>query len=203
VDELIAGYRRFRSERWPEERAHFQELAKGQKPHSLVIGCSDSRVDPATIFCARPGELFIVRNVAAIVPPYETGGGYHGTSAAIAFAILALEIKNILVLGHADCGGVAAALSLSERPAPLPFVSEWIGLLKPAMARCAHAPDPHIALEYETIRLSLERLRTFPFIAERLQAGTLQMKGARFGIASGRLEVLDSAGKNFEPAPLG
>ena len=197
MDRLIQGYREFRARRWPEEHAHYAELAKGQSPQYLVISCCDSRVDPATIFGVRPGELFVLRNVAAIVPPYEEGGGYHGTSAAISFAVLALEVRYIVVLAHAECGGVKAALDRSLA-APLPFMSEWIGLLAPAVDRCGHDhADRQFAVEREAVRLSLKRLMTFPFIAERVRAGTLSLEGARFGIADGKLEVLDKASGEF------
>ena len=198
MDRLIQGYRNFRARRWPEEHAHYAELAKGQSPAHLVISCCDSRVDPATIFGVRPGELFVVRNVANIVPPYEVGGGYHGTSAAISFAVLALNVRYVVVMGHAECGGVKAALdtSLAE---PMPFRSQWIELLAPAVARCGHDHhDPQTAVEREAVRLSLERLMTFPFIEERVKAGTLSLEGARFGIAEGRLELLDKASGEFK-----
>lgn len=195
MDELIQGYRAFMAQSWPEQHARYAELAKSvQKPRHLVIACSDSRVDPATIFNAGPGELFIVRNVAAIVPPYETGGGYHGTSAAIAFAVEALEVENIVVLGHAQCGGVAAALG-GVRNVTIPFLKDWITLLEPAVARCAQdRADKPTSLERETIRLSLERLLTFPFIAERVKKGSLSLAGFRFGVADGCLEKLDDTG---------
>ncbi|MDE3115218.1 MAG: carbonic anhydrase [Pseudomonadota bacterium] len=197
MDRLIQGYREFRARRWPEEHAHYAELAKGQNPQYLVISCCDSRVDPATIFGVRPGELFVLRNVAAIVPPYEEGGGYHGTSAAISFAVLALEVRYIVVLGHAECGGVKAALDRSGAE-PLPFMSEWIGLLAPAVERCGHDHgNRQFALEREAVRLSLERLMTFPFVAERVRDGRLSLEGARFGIADGRLEVLDKERGEF------
>jgi len=201
MKELLDGYRAFMARRWPAERARYAELAKGQKPKYLVIACSDSRADPGAIFNAGPGELFIIRNVAAIVPPCETGTGYHGTSAAIAFAVMELKVQNIVVLGHAQCGGVAAALS-GAGAAKVPFLSEWIGLLDPAVARCAH--HGHAAqteLEREAIKLSLERLMTFPFIAARVTDGSLALHGARFGIADGALEVLDPAKKTFSAVP--
>src|ERR1700751_3440867 len=133
MDRLIEGYRAFKSGRWPEERAHYEDLAqKGQSPAYLVIACSDSRADPAMIFSAAPGELFIVRNVAGIVPPFETDEGHRGTSAALAFAVLQLQVRNILVLGHAQCGGVAAAID-GKLAAGIPFLSAWIDLLKPAL----------------------------------------------------------------------
>lgn len=198
MDRLIAGYRAFRAGRWPEERSHYEELARGQKPEHLVIACSDSRSDPATIFSARPGEMFVIRNVANIVPPYEEGGGYHGTSAALAFAVLVLKVKTILVMGHAQCGGVGAALDPSGI-AGVPFLSDWIDLLAPAIARCGHGHDRQDAVEQECVKLSLERLMTFPFVAERVRAGLLTLEGARFGIANGRLDRLDHATGVFRP----
>jgi carbonic anhydrase len=198
METLIAGYRHFMTRRWPEEHSHYAELAEGQSPHHLIISCCDSRVDPATIFSARPGELFVLRNVGAIVPPYEEGGGYHGTSAAIAYAVLNLNVRVVTVLGHAQCGAVAAALDGAAGEAT-PFLSSWIGLLDPAVARCpVHGPQRRNALELETIRLSLERLMSFPFVAERVRGGKLSLEGARFGIADGKLELLDPAGGKFE-----
>jgi len=197
---LIEGYRAFRRERWPAERGRYAELAaSGQKPETLVIACSDSRSDPATIFNASPGELFVIRNVAAIVPPYESDSSHHGTSAAIAFAVLSLNVRNILVMGHAQCGGVAAALD--ERLADgIPFLGAWIDLLHEARGRCAHIADVHerhVAMERDAVKLSLERLMQFPFVAERVKAGKLEIHGARFGIADGVLEVLDRRTQAF------
>jgi len=200
MERLIAGYRAFKAGRWPEERAHYEELAKkGQSPEYLVIACSDSRADPATIFNASPGELFVVRNVAGIVPPFESDTGHRGTSAALAFAVLQLKVKNILVLGHAQCGGVAAALD-GKLAAGIPFLSAWIDLLAPALKQSAHVQDHakrHEAMERDCIRLSLDNLMTFPFIAERVKAETLSLHGARFGIADGKLEVLDRGSGTF------
>ncbi len=202
MDRLIEGYREFRRKRWPEERAHFAELAKGQRPEFLVIACSDSRADPAAIFSARPGELFVIRNVAAIVPPYEPEEAtHHGTSAALAFAVLQLPLRGIVVMGHAQCGGIAAALDdrIAEN---VPFLSAWIDLLEPARQRTASVRDHaarHTEMERDAVRLSLERLMTFPFVAERVRAGTLSLHGARFGIAQGQLEVLDASSGRFLP----
>ena len=199
MDRLIAGYRAFRAGRWPQERARYAELAQqGQSPDYLVISCSDSRADPATIFSAAPGELFVVRNVAGIVPPFEPDAGYHGTSAAIAFAVIRLGVKHALVLGHAQCGGIAAAID-GNLTDGVPFLGNWIALLAPALARSAtlaSAADRHTALERDAVRLSLGNLKTFPFVAERLAQGRLALHGARFGIADGRLEMLDASG-NF------
>ena len=199
MERLIEGYRQFRRTRWPRERALYAELAKGQSPEYLIISCCDSRADPALIFSAHPGELFVLRNVANIVPPFEQGSGYHGTSSAIAFAVLQLKVRSIVVMGHAKCGGIAAALN-RQMAAPLPFLSEWISLLEPAVARCAHADgDRHTEAEREGVRLSLERLMSFPFIAERVGEGVLRLEGARFGIADGQLEWLDKETGLFRP----
>jgi carbonic anhydrase len=199
MKQLLDGYRAFKAQRWPQERAHYVELSKGQSPEYLVIACSDSRVDPATIFNANPGELFVVRNVAGIVPPYETDSGYHGTSAALAFAVVQLGVKQVLVLGHAQCGGIAAALD-GKLVAGVPFLSAWIDLLQPALAHSAHIHDSaerHAAMERDCVRLSLKNLMTFPFVAERVKAGRLQIDGARFGIADGKLELLDRKSGDF------
>jgi carbonic anhydrase len=193
MDDLVAGYRAFRRERWSSERERYVSLAAhGQKPQTLVIACSDSRSDPATIFNASPGSMFVIRNVAAIVPPYETDNSHHGTSAAMAFAVLSLEVRNILVMGHAQCGGVAAALDSTD---DIPFLRSWVDLLAPAVSRLGglQGAERHAALEHDSVRLSLERLMTFPFVAERVNAGLLELNGAHFGIADGRLEVLDKA----------
>jgi carbonic anhydrase len=202
MEKLIEGYRAFRAARWPAERTNYEQLAKGQKPEQLVIACSDSRADPATIFSARPGEMFVIRNVANIVPPYEEGGGFHGTSAALAFAVIVLQVKNILVMGHAQCGGVAAALD-HRTIEHVPFLEPWIDLLGPAIDRCTHDHHQDVtrqeAVERECVKLSLERLMTFPFVAERVQAGSLRLHGARFGIAEGKLDVLDKDRGIFVP----
>lgn len=200
MDQLIAGYRRYRAERWPRLRALHQRLARGQKPRVLVIGCSDSRVDPATIFDADPGELFVIRNVANLAPPFEQGGRYHGTSAAIEFAVVNLEVQTILVLGHAQCGGVAAALAREEGEISS-FLDAWVSLLDPAKARVkACDGDPALLLEYESIKVTLENLMTFPFVAARVNSGTLNLIGARYGVADGGLELYDPAADVFTPA---
>ena len=199
MERLIQGYRDFRAGRWLGERSNYEQLAaKGQKPEYLVIACSDSRSDPATIFAARPGEMFVIRNVANIIPPCEEGGGYHGTSAALAFAVVVLRVKTILVMGHAQCAGVAAVLD-NGKIENVPFVSQWVGLLSPVIERCGHAHDRQSAIEHECVRLSLERLMTFPFVAERVRAGDLALEGAHFGIADGKLDVLDKATGAFVP----
>ncbi|HLU39338.1 MAG TPA: carbonic anhydrase [Planctomycetota bacterium] len=201
MQSLFAGYRRYRERRWPELRTLHDELAtRGQRPSTLVIACSDSRVDPATIFDADPGELFVVRNVANLAPTFEQAAhGYHGVSAAIEFAVTRLGVETILVLGHAQCGGVAAALREEPRD-PASFVDRWVGLLARAKARIAGRPgDPAALLEYESIRVSLENLATFPFVRAAMEERGLVLAGARYGIADGILELLDRATDRFVP----
>ena len=200
MEHLIDGYRVYREKRWPELRALHRRLAeRGQSPRTLVIACSDSRVDPATIFNADPGELFVIRNVANLAPPCEDGKlGYHGTSAAIEFAVAKLYVETILVLGHAQCGGVAAALSTAPRD-PSSFLDHWIDLLEPAKARIAGCSGDHAeALEHESIRVTLENLQTFPFVRRAIAENGLKLAGARYGVADGSLEVLNLGTGAFE-----
>lgn len=199
MEHLLDGYRIYREKRWPELRALHRSLAqRGQAPRTLVIACADSRVDPATIFNADPGELFVVRNVANLAPPFETTKGLHGVSAAIEFAVTQLKVEYILVMGHAQCGGVAAALA--DRPRdPNSFLDSWISLLDPAKSRIEpNAPDAVTQLEYESIRVTLENLRTFPFVAEAINERGLKLIGARYGVADGGLELLDAATGEFK-----
>jgi len=200
MEHLIEGYRVYREKRWPELRALHRRLAeRGQSPRTLVIACSDSRVDPATIFNADPGELFVIRNVANLAPPCEDGKqGYHGTSAAIEFAVVKLYVETILVLGHAQCGGVAAALSKDPRDQSS-FLDHWIDLLEPAKARIEGCSgDPTEALEHESIRVTLENLQTFPFVRTAIAEHGLKLAGARYGVADGSLEVLNLETGAFE-----
>lgn len=200
MQHLIEGYRAYRAKTWPHLRDLHRKLAeRGQSPRVLVIACADSRVDPATIFDAGPGELFVVRNVANLAPPFEQGDGYHGVSAAIEFGIKGLKVETILVLGHAQCGGVAAALS--DRPRdPKSFLDAWIGLLDKAKERVSHIDtDRPTALEYESIRVTLENLATFPFVQEAIKERGLKLVGARYGVADGSLELLDPATGTFAP----
>lgn len=199
MDRLLQGYARFRATRWLQQRALYAELAEGQTPRLLVIACSDSRVDPAQIFDVAPGELFVVRNVAALVPPCEATPGLHGTSAAIEFAVGTLGVKTILVMGHARCGGIAAAIArgrwpVGPRDRPVSFLDDWIALAAPVVE--ALPADPALAqreAERRSIVLSVERLATFPFVAARVADGQLALEGARFDIATGALDLYNHA----------
>jgi carbonic anhydrase len=197
VDRLLEGYRRFRAGHWLNQREHYESLSEGQAPRICVISCCDSRVDPMSIFDAQPGDLFVIRNVANLVPPYSTDDGLHGTSTAIEFAVRALNVDTILVLGHARCGGVAAAIGAGP-PGDSAFLKQWISLLNDAKLRAGdHDAD---ALEHASIKVSLERLMTFPFVAEAVRAKRLRLAGARFSIFDGRLELLDPTTGEFSDA---
>ncbi len=205
--DFIEGYYRFRGNEWIEERERWTELAGGQTPKTMVIACSDSRVDPSTIFGTRPGEVFVVRNVANLVPPFDPSGGLHGVSAAIEFAVTSLKVEEILVLGHGACGGVKASLSgalKDAKPGEGGFVAEWIKLLDGArervIAEYGDGPEGQTALEQEGVKTSIENLKTFPFVQEGLDAGTLSLHGAVFAIADGKLKILDTKTGAFEAA---
>jgi carbonic anhydrase len=200
---LVEGYRRFRTDQYAAQRRRWESLATRQEPPVMVIGCCDSRVDPATIFDTEPGQAFILRNVANLVPPYEQGGGLHGASAAIEFAVLGLEVRHIVVLGHGACGGVAAALSGGDLGAPgESFIDTWVAILGEARERVIESgcEDCQHALELESVRVSLRNLRTFPWLREREEQGLLKLHGAYFAIADGILHLLDEATGEFSPA---
>ncbi len=207
TDTLIEGYRRFRDHDWVREKARWEELAVGQSPRTMIVACSDSRVDPTLIFSARPGELFVVRNVAALVPPFETGGGRHGVSAALEFAVTQLEVAEVVVMGHGACGGCRAALDRSfehARAGEGGFIAHWIDLLDEArdrvIAEYGTGPEAVRALEMEGVKTSIANLRTFPFIPEREAAGTLRLRGAWFALDEGVLYLLDEASGEFPAA---
>lgn len=197
MDHLIEGYRQFRRDIWPVERDRYERLSvKGQSPRTLVISCSDSRVDPQTVFGAGPGELFVVRNVAGLVPPYESDLGHHGTSAAIEFAVRVLKVAHIVVLGHAQCGGVQAMVEGTPAEAT-DFLERWVKIAEPALERVPRDPDRDTHLthcEAEVVRLSLANLGTFPWIAHAVSDGRLDLHGFRFGIRTGMLEVIEPGG---------
>jgi carbonic anhydrase len=200
---LIEGYKEFRKKRWPQERRRYEETAsKGQKPEYLIIACSDSRSDPATIFGGHPGEFFLVRNIAALVPPHDATNGVFGTRAAIAYAVLALNVRNIVVMGHAQCGGIGAAID-PHAAHGVPYVNEWVELAKPAVERAQKHEGNNTDVEREAVKLSVERLLQYPFIAERVANGALQVDGARFNIATGVLELLDQKTGQFSPVKIG
>lgn len=194
MDRLIEGYRRFRTTVWPAERARYEALAEqGQRPEAVVVACADSRVAPETVFGAGPGELFVVRNVAALVPPYRPDAGYHGTSAALEFGVRVLKVRRVVVLGHARCGGVQAMVEGAPAEAH-DFVAPWMAIAAPVLARRPAATAPDAVLhhfENEVVRFSLANLLTFPWIDDAVRAGALALDGFRFDIRSGMLARLE------------
>ena len=205
-NDLLTGYQRFRQNGYSEQRERWDELSEGQSPKVMVIACSDSRVDPAQVFDTSPGEIFVVRNVANLVPPFENDSGRHGVSAALEFAVTQLEVPEIVVLGHGACGGVHAALTQRFKGAPAGrggFIAHWVDMLDDArdriIAEHGDGPEAVHALELETVRVSIANLRTFPCVPEREAAGTLKIHGAYFAIRDGVLHVMDEGGA-FAPA---
>lgn len=206
--DLVRGYHRFRKNGWTAQRERWAELSHGQSPKVMIIACSDSRVDPAQIFDVSPGEIFVVRNVAALVPPFETGGGYHGVSAALEFAVTQLEVEEVVVMGHGLCGGCQAALSANfagTQPGHGGFIADWIGLLDKARETVLHSHGAEgekalHAMEHEAVKTSLSNLRSFPFVAEREADNRLTLRGSWFAISSGKLHLLDETTGDFQPA---
>jgi carbonic anhydrase len=204
VERLIEGFRRFRR-RWPEHRELFEALVtRGQSPRAMVVACSDSRVDPQMLFDAAPGEIFVVRNVANLVPPYAPDAAYHGTSAALELAVRALRVDHVVVLGHAQCGGIAALLRKSE--SGLDFIGPWMRIAAAARERAlaaavGRAEAAQRLCEHEAIKVSLENLETFPWLRERVARGDLALHGCWFDIAAGELSRLMPDGA-FCPVPL-
>jgi carbonic anhydrase len=202
---LVEGYRQFAEGRLRHEQDRYRELAEaGQSPEVLVIGCCDSRVSPEVIFDARPGELFVVRNVANIVPPYEPDGRAHGVSAALEFGVAALKVKHIVVLGHARCGGVKAFAEKAEPLTPGDFIGSWMRLMAPAAAKAGPQDalpwtDYITRLEQANVANSLDNLKTFPRLRQMIERGEVAIHGAYFGLATGELSVRDEAIGEFVP----
>lgn len=201
---LIDGYSNFMSGRYLDERERYRSLAEqGQSPSTMVIACSDSRAAPETIFDAGPGEMFVIRNVANIVPPYEPDGNFHATSAALEFAVQALKIKNIVVMGHGRCGGIRAALDPNSEPlSPGDFIGRWMSLVSTAAEQIQNNDmmtqgERQTALERVSIRNSIANLRTFPEIRALEAEGQLQLHGAWFDISTGELWVMDGETGDF------
>lgn len=204
---LADRYRRFKFRHFAPNQEHYEQLATfGQNPEVMVVSCCDSRCDPETIFSAMPGELFVVRNVANLIPPYETTGRFHGVSAALEFAALNLRVKHIVILGHSGCGGVRACLEEdAARQTEAQFIRNWMSMLDEARAKIlakGHThpgPEQRAALEREGIKASLANLRTFPCIQILESKGRIALHGAYFDIASGELSVLNDAADAFVP----
>ena len=200
---LLDGYRTFASERLPTEQTRYRELSvNGQSPEVMVIGCCDSRVSPEVIFDAGPGELFVMRNIANLVPTYQPDSAAHGVSAALEFAVTVLKVKHIVVLGHAQCGGIRAFIDKSEPLTPGDFIGKWMAMfIKPGekveQRDNETMQDFTVRIEKAAVFRSLENLMTFPFVRERVENGEIDLHGAYFGVAEGSLFVLDQVAKEF------
>lgn len=200
MDKLIAGYRQFRDTYYRENQAFIEDLMKrGQQPKVLMIACSDSRIDPSLKFGVAPGEMFIVRNVANLVPAFDADGHAHGTSAALEFAVRALKVEHVIVMGHARCGGIHALMNQAPDG---DFVGAWMKTALPARERALKAAvDPSTAqrcCEHEAVKLSLENLLTFPWVKDAVEAGTLQTHGWYFDLETATLWVLNKETGVFE-----
>ena len=200
---LLEGYRTFTSQRLPTEQTRYRELAeRGQSPAVMVIGCCDSRVSPEVIFDAGPGELFVVRNVANLVPVFQPDGGAHGVSAALEYAVQVLRVKHIVVLGHAQCGGIRAFVDDIDPLSPGDFIGRWMAMfIKPGEKVGQREQETRLdfttRIEKAAVFRSLENLMTFPFVRTPVERGEMNLHGAYFGVAEGSLFVLDQAAKEF------
>ena len=202
-EHLIDGYRTFASQRLPTEQNRYRELSeRGQSPTVLLIGCCDSRVSPEVIFDVGPGELFVVRNVANLVPVFQPDGGAHGVSAALEYAVQVLKVKHVVVLGHAQCGGIKAFIDDIDPLSPGDFIGKWMQMfIKPGekVSQREHESrqDFTTRIEKAAVFRSLENLMTFPFVRNAVERGDMSLHGAYFGVAEGSLFVLDAEAKEF------
>lgn len=197
---LIDGYHRFRRQNYQSHRQRWAELGQGQQPPVMIIACSDSRVDPAIVFDLEPGQVFMVRNVANLVPPYSPGEGHEGVASAIEYGVTGLKVEHIVVMGHASCGGVAAALAGGIGKGEHSFVDDWIALLdepREAVVGSVSENDRQRALEEAGVRHSLSNLRSYPYIEKQEAAGKLSLHGCHFDIGKGQLSLLDEESGTF------
>lgn len=200
---LVQRFQGWKATSYSENRAWYRRLAtEGQRPRAMIIACCDSRVHVTSIFGADQGEFFIHRNIANLVPPYEPDGNQHGTSAAVEYAVTALKVAHIVVVGHSRCGGVQGCLDMCEGRAPeledqTSFVGRWMDILRPSYDRIKDAEDKAQAFEKEAVRVSLNNLMTFPFVKEAVEGRELALHGVWNEIAEGELEHLDPVSGNF------
>lgn len=192
-DILVGGYKKFRALEFQDQKSLYESLGtEGQDPDVMILSCADSRVDPTDIFHAYPGEMFVVRNVANMMPPLQKREGYHGTASAIEYGVKALNVKAIVVLGHESCGGAAGCLH-GIGDAQFDYVGSWVELLEPAkqVVLAAEPDNADRLMEHETVKLSISNLMTYPFIRERVEAGELDLIGMWFSIISAKLMMLE------------
>jgi carbonic anhydrase len=205
IEKFISGFRKFQHKYFGEHESLFAQLKKQQSPKTMMIGCSDSRVDPAILTGCDPGDLFIVRNIANLVPPFENDSGHHGVSAAIEFAVCDLEVSRIIVLGHSGCGGIKALMHSHEPRSEADFVGHWMDIAEPAkrqvLSDIPHKTDDEKirACEMASIIISLDNLMTFPFVSGAVESGRLSLIGWYFDIGSGVLYDFDQSTNGFVP----
>ncbi len=204
ISRFIEGITRFQKQHFGDQAELAEELKKGQKPQALLIGCSDSRVDPALLTNCAPGDLFIVRNVANLVPPYEQHGGYHGVSSALEYAVCFLEVTDIIVMGHSQCGGIGGLIQMAEGGTVGEFVGTWVNIAAPArdkvLKELADKPpeEQARACEKEAILVSLKNLQSFPWVKDRIAQGKLQLHGWYYNLQSGQLMYYNQLSGEFE-----
>lgn len=205
IEKFITGFKQFQKSYFGENHELFDRLKQHQQPRTLIISCCDSRVDPAILTASEPGELFVVRNVANLVPPCESGGGHHGISAALEFGVCSLGVEHIIVLGHSQCGGIRALMENSYGSNEGGFIAEWMNIAAPARDKILRElPHKSVdlqarACEQAAILLSLENLLSFSWIAQRVKDGTLALHGWYFDLARGELLGYDAAKKSLVP----
>jgi len=207
IERFISGFRSFQKEYFGSRSTHYDDLQHGQSPKTMLIGCSDSRVDPAILTNCKPGDLFTVRNIANLVPPCEKDGGKHGVSAALEFAVCSLEVEDIIVLGHSGCSGIKALMSGQFDKHGEGFISQWMNIAAPAKEQILadlHNKDPQLqqrAAEQAAILLSIENLHSFPFIVDRIANGTLSLHGWYFDLGKGELLEYNTEQRAFDIHP--
>jgi len=200
IEKLTAGYERFRNGYFQRNRDRLEQLAQKQTPEVVIISCCDSRVDPSILFDVKPGDTFVIRNVANLVPPFETQGDYHGTSAALEFAVTCLKVRQIMVLGHANCGGIRALMEKDSNIKPSGFIDSWMQIAAPAKEKVLAQKELNTlelqadACEKEAVSYSLQNLMTYPWIQDRVAANELNLIGCYYDLHTGALIVLDKIG---------
>lgn len=210
IDGLIARARAFRSGPFERQQPLFRRLVReGQSPSIMMIACSDSRVDPSVIFDAEPGQIFMIRNVASLVPPNQPDEGCHGTSAALEFGVRELEVEDIVVLGHGHCGGIAVLLEGADKQtggdSGFDYIGPWLTCVSEVRDRVVtQMPQTPVSeaartLEYETVRQSVRNLLTFPWIAKRVKERKLALHGWHFDVAEG---TLSDVGEDGDPIQI-
>lgn len=205
ITRLIEGYKKFRAKYFENSSLYEELVAFGQTPKVLVIACCDSRVDPALVTRANPGELFVVRNVANLVPPFDKDPRHHGTSAAVEFAVKVLGVTDIIVFGHSHCGGIQALMQTKEERLPTDFIASWMNIATKAKAKVLEnhshlsSAEQTELCEKKSLQISLDNLKTFPWIAERMKENALHIHGWYFNLGTGEIEVFHAEGEKFIP----